>query len=220
MPIRGIMTDYGILRDYTEGLERLLAQQARIIMFIIEGERSIVWTNNAFREMFGRQLPTGGLDIRELLTSEGGKLLDAAGGMITDGMKLVFSCDKKSAHMLVCRVLSSEKHKLVFSEEVMATEAVVMKSMTRMNNELSNLTRDLHRKNVALQQAMEEIKVLKGLLPICSYCKKIRDDKGYWDNLETYIGKHSKVEFSHGICDDCMGMHFPDIPLEKKKKGK
>jgi len=54
-----------------------------------------------------------------------------------------------------------------------------------------------------LEKSLNEIKVLRGLLPICSYCKKIRDDKGYWSPIETYIGNRSEVEFSHGICPDC-----------------
>lgn len=54
-----------------------------------------------------------------------------------------------------------------------------------------------------LKNALKKIKVLSGLVPICSKCKKIRDDKGYWNHLETYIQNHSDVLFSHGICSDC-----------------
>jgi hypothetical protein len=54
-----------------------------------------------------------------------------------------------------------------------------------------------------LQAALSEIKTLGGLLPICANCKKIRDDKGYWNNLEAYIEKHSDASFSHGICQEC-----------------
>jgi len=54
-----------------------------------------------------------------------------------------------------------------------------------------------------LLQAMKEIKTLSGLLPICAACKKIRDDKGYWNQIEGYIQKHSDAQFSHGICPDC-----------------
>jgi len=56
---------------------------------------------------------------------------------------------------------------------------------------------------VELQQALAEIKTLSGLLPICSYCKKIRDDKGYWNQLESYISKHSEASFTHSICPEC-----------------
>ncbi len=55
-----------------------------------------------------------------------------------------------------------------------------------------------------LQEALAKVKVLSGLVPVCSTCKKIRDDKGYWNQLESYIEKHSEVSFSHGLCPDCM----------------
>ncbi len=55
-----------------------------------------------------------------------------------------------------------------------------------------------------LQDALAKVKVLSGLVPVCSKCKKIRDDKGYWNQLESYIEKHSDVSFSHGLCPDCM----------------
>jgi hypothetical protein len=51
-------------------------------------------------------------------------------------------------------------------------------------------------------------KELKGLLPICSVCKKIRDDKGYWNQIEGYIQKHSDAQFSHGICPDCSKKYY------------
>jgi PleD family two-component response regulator len=54
-----------------------------------------------------------------------------------------------------------------------------------------------------LENALEEVKKLKGLLPICSYCKKIRSDDDYWHEIETYISKHSEAEFSHSICPSC-----------------
>jgi CheY-like chemotaxis protein len=54
-----------------------------------------------------------------------------------------------------------------------------------------------------LEKTMKELKALKGILPICSFCKKIRDDKGYWNQLEAYISEHSEAEFSHGMCPEC-----------------
>ncbi|WP_319548355.1 PAS domain S-box protein [Desulfogranum marinum] len=55
-----------------------------------------------------------------------------------------------------------------------------------------------------LQKALNEVKILSGLLPICAHCKKIRDDKGYWNQLESYVTKHSDAIFSHGICPECV----------------
>lgn len=57
----------------------------------------------------------------------------------------------------------------------------------------------------------EEVKTLRGLLPICSYCKKIRDDKGYWKQIEVYIAANSQADFSHGLCPECGIEHYPDI---------
>lgn len=55
-----------------------------------------------------------------------------------------------------------------------------------------------------LQNALENIKTLRGLLPICAYCKRIRNDQGYWEQVESYIKTHSLADFTHGICPDCM----------------
>lgn len=55
-----------------------------------------------------------------------------------------------------------------------------------------------------LQKALSEVKTLSGLIPICAWCKKIRDDKGYWSEVEKYIGEHSKAEFTHGMCPECI----------------
>jgi len=64
-----------------------------------------------------------------------------------------------------------------------------------------------------LQKALNEIKTLRGILPICSYCKQIRDDKGYWEQIETYIHEHSDTEFSHGICPECAKKYYPDMDI-------
>jgi PAS domain S-box-containing protein len=66
-----------------------------------------------------------------------------------------------------------------------------------------------------LKEALDQVKKLNRLLPICSACKKIRDDDGYWSQVEDYISQNSEIEFTHGICPDCMnklypGFHIPD----------
>lgn len=66
----------------------------------------------------------------------------------------------------------------------------------------------------SLQSALNEVKALRGILPICSFCKKIRNDDGYWDQVEVYVANHSDADFSHSICPDCMkknyGEFFPE----------
>ncbi len=54
-----------------------------------------------------------------------------------------------------------------------------------------------------LQKTLQEVKTLSGLLPICAWCKKFRDDEGYWKSVEEYLGEHTGAEFTHGICPEC-----------------
>jgi PAS domain S-box-containing protein len=62
-----------------------------------------------------------------------------------------------------------------------------------------------------LQGVLSKVKTLSGMLPICASCKKIRDDKGYWNQIEAYIRDHSEAEFSHGICPECIKKLYPDL---------
>ncbi len=77
-------------------------------------------------------------------------------------------------------------------------------------------------RNAELQEALAKIKTLSGLLPICASCKKIRDDKGYWNRIETYISDHSEAEFSHSICPECTKKLYPQLydALYPKKENK
>ena len=67
-----------------------------------------------------------------------------------------------------------------------------------------------------LQKALENVKLLSGLLPICMWCKKIRDDQGYWNAVEHYLGQHSEAEFSHGICPDCKRKYSGEMFRDEK----
>ncbi len=68
-----------------------------------------------------------------------------------------------------------------------------------------------------IQETKKELKTLQGLLPICSSCKKIRDDEGYWNQIESYIHSHSEAKFSHGICPECLKAIYPEYEYSKNK---
>lgn len=70
------------------------------------------------------------------------------------------------------------------------------------------------RSAAALREALDNVKTLRGLLPICASCKKIRDDLGYWSQIEVYVSDHSDADFTHGICPDCMRRLYPDVAAE------
>lgn len=63
---------------------------------------------------------------------------------------------------------------------------------------------------IAIKRYQAKIDTLSGIVPICSFCKQIRDDKGYWNQVEAYLAEHTEAEFSHGICPSCMEKHYPD----------
>jgi len=87
------------------------------------------------------------------------------------------------------------------------------KKLSSEKIERERLFKEVKEKNKALQKAVSEIKKLRGILPICSYCKKIRDDKGYWNRVESYIRDRSDAKFSHGICPECAEKYYPDMDL-------
>jgi AmiR/NasT family two-component response regulator len=70
---------------------------------------------------------------------------------------------------------------------------------------------ELRRVNQELQTALGEIKTLRGILPLCSFCKKIRTEEGTWENVDVYIHKHTEADISHGLCPDCLKEHYPEI---------
>jgi DNA-binding response OmpR family regulator len=83
-------------------------------------------------------------------------------------------------------------------------DAAVLRARLRAGIRIATLQRELARNVSELQQALTNVKQLSGLLPICSYCKRIRDDSQYWQQLETYLSVHTEAKFSHGICPSCL----------------
>jgi uncharacterized paraquat-inducible protein A len=81
--------------------------------------------------------------------------------------------------------------------------SVMIMGLASVVTERKGVEANLEKLVLELQGALGRIKTLKGLLPICSACKKIRDDKGYWNHIENYIRHHSEADFTHGICPSC-----------------
>jgi DNA-binding response OmpR family regulator len=85
-----------------------------------------------------------------------------------------------------------------------------LKARLRIGNRIVSLQHALGARVTELQQALSRVRVLSGLLPICAYCKRIRDDKDYWTQIEHYLSVHSDARFSHGICPECLVKHADD----------
>ena len=80
--------------------------------------------------------------------------------------------------------------------------------ISEQNRLLTMKNQELERLNKNLADSLEKIKTLEGIMPICCICKKIRDDEGYWEQIEAYISNRSQAQFSHGICPDCLKKHY------------
>lgn len=103
-------------------------------------------------------------------------------------------------------------------------EELVRERTTELSKLNEQLHKDIARRKIAekiqedliieLRDAIAKIKTLTGLIPICAWCKKIRDDKGYWKKVETYIREHSDASFTHGICPDCLKKESPETYAE------
>ena len=97
-------------------------------------------------------------------------------------------------------------------EALRASEAEVRKLNIALEQRLAERTEELQVREsliAELHEGAAKVKLLSGLIPICAHCKKIRDDKGYWSQVEIYIRDHSEAVFSHGICPECVKTFFP-----------
>ncbi len=88
----------------------------------------------------------------------------------------------------------------------------------RAGERIIKLERSLREKNRELSEALAQVKQLRGLLPICMFCKKIRNDENYWQQIEDYIARHSDAEFSHGVCPECLEKQYPEYVKKKKAR--
>ena len=84
--------------------------------------------------------------------------------------------------------------------------------------EKKNAERDRLKLIRDLRSALEEVETLRGLLPICASCKKIRDDKGYWNHIEVYLSRHSDMDFTHTLCPDCIRHFYPEYWRQIQQK--
>jgi HAMP domain-containing protein len=107
----------------------------------------------------------------------------------------------------------------VMSDKISSTRAELIRAIAELQKSRGELESRVAERTSALQESIDRMEVMRGLLPICASCKKIRDDKGYWNQLEHFISEHSPARFSHGICPDCaVKLYGKVFDGDKKKK--
>ena len=139
---------------------------------------------------------------------------------LMDSEPLIIESEKsieEAANLAMAR--NAEKlydHVIITRNEILIGTVSVRKILQSLSALMENRATKLERAYQKLQKAHDRIKKLNGLIPICSHCKKIRDDRGYWNQLEEYISHHSEAEFSHGICPECVKKYYPDYDPKLK----
>jgi hypothetical protein len=196
--------------SYANAIENYLKITENLIIIIVNEQLKITEYNKALPRIIKNQANLTGENILDFLIFESRDSNPFRDPPPKQPQRLIFRSSNKSSFSLDCVVYRVEKNYLVIGTHLMLANDEIIDKMTLLSNELINMTRELHQKNIALEEAQDHIKALGGLIPICMYCKEIRDDKGYWNNLEQYITDNSEAEFSHSICPKCMKIRYPD----------
>ena len=216
-----VLGTFGIFRDITEQkrLEKALQESEvkhRSIIdtsmdgiVSIDDSGTILLFNQAAEEMFGYEAAeVVGKNVNVLMPSPYKENHNTyISDYLTTGIKKVMG--------ICAEVPGIRKDGTTFPIEISLSEMVLGYRRT-ITSFLRNITQrkkaeeEREKLIVDLQEALQKIKTLKGLVPICSSCKKIRDDQGYWQQVEVYVRDHSEAEFSHGICPDCMKKLYPE----------
>lgn len=182
----------------------------------------------------GRKEEAGNLMIRPVVRLDEGLRLAAEGGfdlVISDlglpdsqGLATVKKLAEAVRHLPIVVLTGLNDQEVGFEAVNAGAQDYLVKGQVTGEMLLRSIRYAVERKRIEnekeqviaqLQEALAKVKLLSGLLPICASCKKIRDDQGYWQQIESYIKCHSNAEFSHSICPDCARRLYPDLFQEK-----
>jgi hypothetical protein len=166
-------------------------------LVVLDAQDRVVDINPVARQLFDVEAGTVGMPARSLAGWD--QMIPAKWGTGEERIETPFPSD--TARHLDLRVTTIAGH-----EGCVAGRLVVIRDITARREV------ELEREHLIgeLQKALADIRTLRGLLPICAGCKKIRDDRGYWRGLEQYLSEHAEVQFSHGLCPDCLTRYYPD----------
>ena len=164
-----------------------------------------------------------GADALECLQSEDSPKLAILDWMMPelDGVEVcrrVRQSDSSEPPYIILLTAQSNKQDIVAGLAAGANDYVIkpfdyaeLQARIEVGVRVVNLQRDLAARIVDLQDSLEHVKTLQGLLPICMHCKSIRTDEESWERIEKYIGDHSDAEFTHGLCPECLEKYYPEL---------
>ncbi len=198
-------------KHHKEKLELYLETSSAIGIVLIDPALIILDCNQGFTRMFQLLQKPLGLPVADFLILRDSDLKN------TEEIKLSFNRQSGMNGILYCHSVEVESGHLLFCERMILTESRSIEQIGVINNELINMQRESVKKNLLLEKlrreldehiaeleaALSRVRQLEGIIPICAYCKKIRDDKDIWNEVEKYIAVHPEAQFSHGICPSC-----------------
>ena len=145
-----------------------------------------------------------------------------------DGLQLsrqVRELDLPSYVYIILLTALTEKQRIIEGLDAGADDYITkpydkteLMARVKAGERVIRLEKTLREKNAALSDALAQVKQLKGIVPICMHCKKIRNDENYWQQVEEYMHEHSEADFSHSICPECLEEHYPDYAKRKKAR--
>lgn len=204
-----------------EPLARFIDTESNVPIVLIDEQQRISDCNYGFLKQFSLSNKPVGAAVADFLIPCG----EGAGFRN-------FTCNPKTGvhGVLMAHCLPYENGQLLWCERPLNTNNQVVEQVALLNNEFIAIQRELDKKNhhlnriqleleekvVQLESALSQVKQLEGVIPICMYCKNIRDDKELWHKLEQYISDHTDALFSHGICPVCFEEHFGEISRTTK----
>ncbi len=199
------------LRENEERFRRIF-EDGPLGMIIVDPDFKILKANRALCEMLGHsEADLPGHSIGEITHAEDIEQSVTLGQQLLNGEIPLFQLEKryikKSGETLwvnlTVAAIRGQNGEVLYALGMV--EDISRRKLAEQERE--RLVRDL-------QQALDKIKALRGLLPMCAWCKKIRNDKGYWQKVETYIQEHSDASFTHGICPECLNKVDPATAAE------
>jgi hypothetical protein len=222
--------------DWGEFLSRYLEESSNTILILLTQDLKIRHCNQGLQKLLDLPRKPLGVHLTDLLHSELPELPLPREIGARLPIRLPVQSKDTVVYLLVCQIINTGPYYLIIGERLLQTESAIINQISTINQELTNLSRELEQKNRSLldlmetqrrseaekdilirrlQEAQQEIKILSGLLPICSSCKNIRNDRGHWQQFEEYLLEHSEAEFTHSICPICLKKLYGDI-LSKK----
>lgn len=181
---------------------------------------------------YGVLVTSNGTDAWDILKRSDGPILALLDWMMPgiDGLELcrrIRNAEKLSAKYLILLTARAGKGDAAEGLQAGADDFVTkpfdqdeLRARVQVGLRVVQLQRRLAFRVSQLEEALGRVKRLQGLVPICSYCKKIRNDQNYWQQVESYISEHSEAQFSHGVCPDCLDkLMLPEVEEKVTEAG-